>query len=85
MSLKWEKTGRTEDSQGTTITYSAEGTGLAVQSRKRQIPHANGIGTWTHTSFFVMKSGEDVAEKNSLADAKRYAEKLWEKDRGEKA
>ena len=74
--LKWQKTGRTVGAEGTTIIYSAADTDLMIQSRKRHIPHANGIGTWDHTSYFVMKNGCDVIEKQSLADAKRFAETL---------
>lgn len=74
--MKWEKTGRTENAEGTTITYSAEGTGLTIESRKRHVPHANGVGTWDHTSYFVLREGQVIAKKMSLRDAKAYAEGL---------
>ena len=49
--IKWVKIQREVDSNGTTITYSGEGTGFTIESRKRHIPHANRIGTWDHTSY----------------------------------
>lgn len=78
--LKWVKGGRTVTAEGTTNTYYAPGTGLSVESRKRHIPHANRIGTWDYTSYFVLKDGKEVAEKHSLANAKKYAEQLAEED-----
>lgn len=74
--LKWEKIERSVSSEGTTITYRGAGTNLIVQSRKRHIPHANGIGTWDHTSYFVLLDGKELIEKNSLTDAKKFAESL---------
>lgn len=79
---KWEKIERKVNSEGTTITYLFSGTGITIESRKRHIPHANGIGTWDHTSYFVLKDGKEIAEKQSLKDAKEYAEKevsTWRK------
>lgn len=75
MADKWEKTGKRIDSEGTTTTYSFSGTGITIESRKRHIPHANGIGTWDHTSYFVLKDGKEISEKQSLKAAKEYAEK----------
>lgn len=65
---------------GTTITYRAkEYPMLIVQSRKRHIPHANGVGTWEHTSYFVIWQGKEIKECYSLKDAKAAAEKLAER------
>lgn len=74
--MKWIKTGKTVNKEGTTITYSAEGTALTIESRKRHIPHANGVGTWDHTSYFVLMNGRELKEKFSLKDAKEYAEEV---------
>ena len=74
--IRWEKTRREVDSEGTTITYTGIRTNLTIESRKRRIPHANGIGSWTYTSFFVLRDGVEIIEKQSLKDAKEYAEKL---------
>ena len=76
MASKWEKIGRVINDEGTTITYRLPGTDLTIESRKRHIPHANGIGTWDHTTYWVLKSDREVVQKYSLADAKEYAEGL---------
>jgi len=72
--MRWTKTGKEISAAGTTITYTLDGTGYTVERRKRKISHANRSGTWDHTSYFVLKDGEEVIEKYSLADAKKYAE-----------
>ena len=75
--MKWVKTGKVVSvSNGTTITYRLEGTPYTVESRKRAIPHANGSGTWNHTSYFVLKDGAEMAEKHTLAKAKEYVEAM---------
>lgn len=74
MSTIWDKIGRNVNAEGTTTTYQLRGTQMIVQSRKRHIPHANGVGTWDHTSYFVLWKGHDVKEFMSLTDAKDYAE-----------
>ena len=80
--IKWEKTRRQVSAEGTTITYSGKGTDIEIESRKRQIPHANGKGTWDHTSYFVIVNGKDVKEKYSLKDAKEFAESLIGGEKG---
>ena len=74
--IVWEKTGKRVSSSGTTITYSGKGTGFTIESRKRHIPHSNGVGTWEHTSYFVLLDGKEIKEKYSLKDAKMFAEIL---------
>ena len=73
---KWIKEGRTVSPKGTTITYRYVGTMYTVESRKCQIPHANGSGFWEYTSYFVLRDGKQLIEKHSLKDAKEYAEQL---------
>jgi len=74
--MKWLKAGKTVDAEGTTIIYELENTGYSIESRKRHIPHTNGrSGTWDHTSYFVLKNGQELIEKYSLKDAKEYAMK----------
>ena len=73
--LKWIRTRHVNNSDGTTITYEAEGTDYIIESRKRHIPHAVGSGkggTWDYTSYFVVRDGEDIKELHSLKDAKEY-------------
>ena len=79
MGLRWEKVGRRVGMEGTTTIYVATDTRITIESRKRHIPYAKGSwksGTWEHTSFFVLEAGEELAEKYSLTDAKRFAETL---------
>ena len=72
----WAKTGRTVGPEGTTITYTdLRETGLTIESRKRHIPHANGSGTWDHTSYWVLRDGEDLAEHWTLSGAKVWADR----------
>ena len=75
---RWIKEGRTVSPRGTTNTYRLVGTMYSVESRKRQILHANGSGTWLHTSYFVLRDGRQLVEKYSLKDAKEYAEQLFD-------
>jgi hypothetical protein len=78
---KWIKTGKVVRTSGsTTIIYRLEGTPYTVESRKRPIPHANRVGTWSFTSYFVLKDGVEVTEKHTLGYAKEYAEALYEKE-----
>ena len=73
--LIWERIGRRVSAEGSTTFYRSTG-GYQIESRKRHIPHANGEGTWDHTTYFVLKNGKELAEKQSLRDAKEYAETL---------
>ena len=72
----WAKTGRTVGPEGTTMTYTdMRETGLTIESRKRHIPHANGSGTWDHTTYWVLHDGEELAEHWTLAGAKVWADR----------
>lgn len=74
MAMVWSIISRWEDKDGVTTRYKLHGTDITIESRRRHIPHANGIGTWDHTSYFVLDHGEEIAEKWRLEDAKKYAE-----------
>lgn len=73
--MEWKKIDRSENADGTTITYKAECWPIIIQSRKRKIPHANGSGYWWHTTYVVMANGHEIATKQRLADAKAIAER----------
>lgn len=75
---KWERVGKMVEQNGTTITYSIANFNIdiVVESRKRKIPHANRVGFWEHTTYWVVVNGADYKERYSLADAKRTAEEL---------
>lgn len=74
MAAKWVRTTKRVNSDGTTITYESPDSIYTIGSRKRHIPHANGSGTWDHTSYFVLRDGVEIIEKFSLRDAKEYIE-----------
>ncbi|MBQ1315445.1 MAG: hypothetical protein IIY57_04565 [Erysipelotrichaceae bacterium] len=75
--FKWTKSGKLVVSDGTTIIYSCDESPYTIESRKKQITHANGYpGTWEHTSYFVVKDGKDIKEFQTLKDAKDYVEDL---------
>lgn len=76
--MSWENIDKSEGPEGTTITYRLEGTQILVQSRKRHIRHANGVGTWDHTSYWVINRGEEIKEFLRLRPALTYAELLAE-------
>ena len=76
IAMIWSLISRSVSSEGTTTTYKLHGTGITVESRKRHIPHANGRGTWDHTSYWVLCDGVELKEKQRLMDAKQWAEEL---------
>lgn len=74
--LNWAKISTTISGTGAkTIVYHAKGTARAIESRRVPIPHANGVGIWFHTSYFVIYQDGAEKEFNTLADAKAAAEK----------
>lgn len=75
MDIKWEKVGKNINHEGTTITYQAKGFGFYIQSRKRHIPHANGVGTWDHTTYWLLVPTVNFEKQFwSMKDAKKFAE-----------
>lgn len=74
--MKWEKTGRRATPGGTDIVYGCGDPEVRIESRKRHLPHANGQGGWWHTTYWVVRRGEDVRQLWRLSDAREYAEKL---------
>ncbi len=74
--LVWKRTGRKIFAKGTDTIYRAIGTDIEIESRKRHIKHANGIETWDHTTYWVLKDGKEIIERYSLKEAKEYAETL---------
>ncbi len=74
---KWVKVGRETGPEGTTITYALSGTDYLIESRKRHIKHANNRpGTWDHTSYVILNGNDEMAEKMTLKDARKYVEQL---------
>lgn len=73
---KWTQTGiRISGKYGEkTITYKAQGLDAWIESRKKAVPHANGIGVWMHTTYFVVQPDGSEKEYWKLSDAKKAAE-----------
>ena len=74
MAMVWSIISRWEDKDGVTTRYKLHGTDITIESCRRHIPHANGIGTWDHTSYWVLSDGVELKEKMRLMDAKEWAE-----------
>lgn len=73
----WKKIGKEVGKQGTVITYkSPECPGVKIESRKRSIPHANGIGSWDYTSYFLIREDGSEREFDLLCRAKKAADTL---------
>ena len=60
--MRWIKTGKTVSAEGTTITYQEDKGDLVIESRKRHIQHANGIGTWDYTSYWLLQGNKEIKE-----------------------
>lgn len=74
--VKWEKSEVTVHGDGgKTIRYEAEGVDRAVESRKRAVPHADGVGCWFATTYFIIRPDGTEKEFYSLAAAKEAAER----------
>jgi len=72
----WKQTGKTIKATGEkTITYAKAGNPNIIQSRKVPIPHANGIGHWFHTSYWLIRPDGSEKEYWKRCDAESAAEK----------
>ena len=71
--MKLEKVARTAHDDGSAEIRYRYGD-YEIESRKKAIPHANGIGVWFHTTFFLIRPDGTEKEYWSLADAKKAAE-----------
>lgn len=74
--MRWTMIGRRVSPTSATLVYGAEGTDIRIESRRRQIPHANGVGSWEYTDYAVVLYGADLTVKHRLIDAKEAAEDL---------
>jgi len=71
----WKQTGKKIKATGEkTITYEKTGNPNQIQSRKERIQHANGIGYWFHTSFWLIRPDGSEKEFWKRIDAERAAE-----------
>ena len=76
--MRWERTGREVKANGESkMTYTShDPEGWTIESRKRKILHANGIGSWTHTTYVLIWPDETETEHWTLRSAKATAETL---------
>ena len=71
----WKQTGKTIKGTGEkTITYEKTGNPNIIQSRKERIQHANGVGYWFHTSYWLIKPDGSEKEYWKRMDAENAAE-----------
>ena len=71
----WVKTSTKKKGDGSkAIRYESFRNPNAIESRKEAIPHANGVGVWYHTSYFLIKPDGTECEFNTMTAAKRAAE-----------
>lgn len=71
----WKQTGKTIKGNGEkTITYQKTGNQNIIESRKKQIQHANGIGYWFHTSYWLIRPDGSEKEYWKRIDAEKAAE-----------
>ena len=74
---QWIKAARTIRGTGEkTIRYESLSNPNFIESRKEAVPHANGIGFWFRTSYFVIRPDGTEKEYYSLRAAKEAAESL---------
>lgn len=75
--MNWKKTGREVKGNGETTTFYESGDGwFRIESRKRNVPHANRSGYWQHTTYFLIDGNGNEKEYRSLKDAKEAAEAI---------
>lgn len=76
--MRWIKTGKKVKGSGeSTVYYESDDGRFRIESRKKAIPHANGIGHWMHTTYYLIYDGKE--EKfDLLCRAKTAAERMVE-------
>ena len=75
--MEWIKAGTTNHDDGSrTIRYVSPGTHIMIESRRRPVKHANGIGSWMSTSYFVITPDGKEKEFWKLQLAKDAAERM---------
>lgn len=79
--MLWRATAKEKYEDGSEmVRYEAEGCAYAIESRRRPIRHANGIGSWLYTSYWLISPDGSEKEYHRLQDAKKAAEKRTEKN-----
>ena len=71
----WKQVGKSIKATGEkTITYEKAGNPNRIESRKERIPHANGVGYWFHTSYWLILPDGSEKEYWKRTDAEMAAE-----------
>lgn len=71
----WQQVAKTIKATGEkTITYQKAGNSNIIESRKVRIPHANGIGFWFHTNYWLIMPDGSEKEYWKRIDAEKAAE-----------
>lgn len=71
----WKQTGKKIKATGEkTITYEKRGNPNQIQSRKERIQHANGVGYWFHTSYWLIRPDGSEKEYWKRIEAEKAAE-----------
>lgn len=72
----WRKVGKELRPGGPRIIYLAqENPAWTIVSWRHSIPHANGVGSWVHTTYLVYYYDNLVyREETTLISAKRWVE-----------
>ena len=71
----WKQSKKTIKATGEkTITYEKPGNPNKIESRKVRFPHANGIGFWFHTSYWLIRPDGSEKEYWKRTDAEKAAE-----------
>lgn len=75
MKADWKKVGTEclENGEKTILYANPAYPGLVIESRKRNIPHSGREGTWSHTSYVLVRGPEELTFY-SLGDAVKWAE-----------
>lgn len=77
--VRWLRTGKVVDDEGTTVIYSNEAyPDYTIESRKRHIPHSNWVGTWDHTTYHVLLAGAEVKQMYSVRSCMEWVERMEE-------
>lgn len=72
----WRKVGKEPHPDGPRTIYQAqENPAWVIASWRHPIPHANGVGSWDHTTYLVYYGSSLVhREETTLINAKRWVE-----------
>ena len=85
MELFWRAESTVKGDDGSRVVTYVEDAfpGITIESRKRPIPHANGVGSWMYTDYAVFLNGQEMTVKHTLREAKEAAWQVIRKNQPE--